>query len=94
MTYQPRKRSGTGIYHVMFRGINRQDIFEDDDIRNLLNEDFGKKAPKDIQKLPKQQRDIILNTVCDLGATIRQTARLTGISFGVIQKLRKHEIQM
>ena len=24
-----RKKSGTGIYHVMLRGINRQDIFED-----------------------------------------------------------------
>ena len=26
-----RKKSGTGIYHVMLRGINRQDIFEDDE---------------------------------------------------------------
>ena len=23
-----REQSGTGIYHVMLRGINRQDIFE------------------------------------------------------------------
>ena len=27
--YLPRDASGTGIYHVMLRGINRQDIFED-----------------------------------------------------------------
>ena len=26
-----RKKSGTGIYHIMLRGINRQDIFEEDD---------------------------------------------------------------
>ena len=26
-----RKESGTGIYHVMLRGINRQDIFEDEE---------------------------------------------------------------
>lgn len=26
-----RKKSGTGIYHVMLRGINRQDIFEDEE---------------------------------------------------------------
>ncbi len=26
-----RERSGTGIYHVMLRGINRQDIFEEPD---------------------------------------------------------------
>ena len=24
-----RKHSGTGIYHVMLRGINRQNIFEE-----------------------------------------------------------------
>lgn len=30
----PRVVSGTGIYHVMMRGINRQDIFEDTDDYN------------------------------------------------------------
>ena len=30
MARQIRKKSGTGVYHVMLRGINRQDIFEDD----------------------------------------------------------------
>ena len=34
MPRQAREHSGTGIYHVMLRGINRQDIFEDD-------EDYG-----------------------------------------------------
>ena len=28
MPRQARKESGTGFYHVMLRGINRQDIFE------------------------------------------------------------------
>ena len=31
MPRQSRKKSGTGIYHVMLRGINRQDIFEDEE---------------------------------------------------------------
>jgi REP element-mobilizing transposase RayT len=31
MPRQRRKTSATGIYHVMLRGINRQDIFQDDD---------------------------------------------------------------
>ena len=31
MARQIRKKSGTGIYHVMLRGINRQDIFEDNE---------------------------------------------------------------
>jgi len=29
MPRQPRKISGTGIYHVMLRGVNRQRIFEE-----------------------------------------------------------------
>ena len=29
MPRKPRESSGTGIYHVMLRGINRQDIFDD-----------------------------------------------------------------
>jgi hypothetical protein len=31
MPRQERTKSGTGIYHVMLRGINRQDIFEDEE---------------------------------------------------------------
>ena len=33
-----REQSGTGIYHVMLRGINRQDIFED-------SEDYKSQSP-------------------------------------------------
>ena len=31
MPRKERTKSGTGIYHVMLRGINKQDIFEDDE---------------------------------------------------------------
>lgn len=31
MPRQARKKSGTGIYHIMLRGINRQTIFQDDE---------------------------------------------------------------
>lgn len=31
MPRQTRKKSGTGIYHVMLRGINRKDIFEEEE---------------------------------------------------------------
>ena len=38
MPRQERLQSATGIYHVMLRGINRQDIFEDDeDYSQFLN---------------------------------------------------------
>ena len=36
MPRQARKTSGTGIYHVMLRGINRQDIFEDDEDEDYM----------------------------------------------------------
>ena len=31
MPRSARKQSSTGIYHVMLRGINQQDIFEDEE---------------------------------------------------------------
>ena len=31
MPRQTRKKSGTGFYHVMLRGINRQDISEEEE---------------------------------------------------------------
>lgn len=34
MARQARKKSETGIYHIMLRGINRQQIFEDDEDRD------------------------------------------------------------
>jgi REP element-mobilizing transposase RayT len=37
MPRKPREKSGTGIYHVILRGINKQRIFEDDqDYEKLL----------------------------------------------------------
>lgn len=55
MSRKPRLKSGTGIYHVMLRGINKQDIFEDEDdfsmFRGLLfhmvyyKDEMGKHQP-------------------------------------------------
>ena len=175
-----RKKSGTGIYHVMLRGINRQDIFEDEedyrqmtsilrgltdrydelktgiiedivdypwsswkeyvtdsrtapvcstkpvfsripreDLMELVNspvEEYGQildidtdntkpvsdsdvKAfllkskgianPLIIQSLEKTRRNEMLISALSIGAGIRQISRLTGVSFGVIQKLQK-----
>ena len=33
MSRQARKKSESGIYHIMLRGINRQQIFEDEEDR-------------------------------------------------------------
>ena len=141
MARQIRKKSGTGIYHVMLRGINRQDIFEDDeykddgseapicatnpvftripkdelrelvctsleeygeildidnespqqlsddDVKAFLLQSQGIANPLMIQSLEKVRRNEILMSAKGFGAGLRQLSRLTGVSFGVIQKL-------
>ena len=42
-----------------------------------------------VQSLEKSRRNEVLRTMLSLGAGIRQLSRLTGVSFGVIQKLAK-----
>ena len=38
MSRQARQKSKTGIYHIMLRGINRQDIFQDDEDKGVYLE--------------------------------------------------------
>lgn len=62
MPRQSRKPSGTGIYNVMMRGINRQDIFEGQEdyqqflirLQNLVDpiDDNGEHIPSYFQKSP------------------------------------------
>ena len=68
MPRQARKTSGTGIYHVMLRGIS---------IGNVM----------DVQNLEKNQRNKIIKELCDQGAGFRQLDRITGISYGIIQRV-------
>jgi putative transposase len=42
MPSDARKRSDTGIYHLMLRGINRQNIFEDEEDREKLFETLAR----------------------------------------------------
>ena len=119
MPRQERTKSGTGIYHVMLRGINKQDIFEDDEdylqmtsclqglterydengvtvetvyhtdgeLKEFLSNTHGVSNPLMVQSLEKNRRNYILKSMKDYGAGIRQLSRLTGVSYGVIQKL-------
>ena len=87
MARQIRKKSGTGIYHVMLKGINRQDIFEDDE--DYLQMSQGIANPLMVQSLEKTRRNEVLRYALSFGAGVRQLSRLTGVSFGVVQKLTK-----
>ena len=185
MARQIRKKIGTGVYHVMLRGINRQDIFEDDedyqqmvsilksmtdrhdekgalkagivektedypwsswkeydnencrnslcsthavfsrisredlkeqvcvpvegydqildidaegikavsdgDVKTFLHDKQGIVNPLMIQSLEKTRRNVVLRSALSFGAGIRQLSRLTGISYGVIQKLKNDQ---
>ena len=67
-----RQQTGTGIYHVMLRGIKP-----------------GIDSPSEVQSLDKNQRDVVLEKLLTCGGGIRQISRMTGISFGIIQKISK-----
>ena len=59
MARQAREASGTGIYHVMLRGINRQNIFEDEeDYRRFLMILFQMVCPVDEKGYPLPSRCI------------------------------------
>ena len=77
-----------GINVSALRDTGDEDAVND----QRVPDDHGIENPKELQNLSKDQRDGMLNALCDLGATIRQTARLTGICYGVIQKVRKNEL--
>ena len=79
----------------MVRGINRH--ISKEDLRELVYTPVeGSEKILDIDtdcskpvSLEKTRRNEVLRTMLSLGAGIRQLSRLTGVSFGVIQKLAK-----
>ena len=74
-----REQSVTGIYHVMLRVINRQDIFED---------------PEDywtfIKILSTVQKDLIRDVMIEIGSGPRQMSRVSGMSYNIIQYMWKN----
>ena len=77
MPRQARKLSRTGVYHVMLRGINRQDIFEDDeDFRQMtgclrsLTERYDEMitSPRDwrIVEIEMLKRDLPIHNITPL----------------------------
>ena len=74
MPRQARQASGTGIYHVMMRGINHQNIFEEqEDYYQFLNTSDIKKS--------------LLIELKGKRASLRQLERLTGISKSMIYRV-------
>ena len=60
----------------------------DSDVRAVLLNRQGIANPLMVQSLEKTRRNEVLRSALSAGAGIRQLSRLTGVSFGVIQKLK------
>ena len=63
------------------------DRLTDDDIRQYLRGHWQLEHPTDLQKKEKMERNEILIEAIRYGAPLRQLSRLTGISYGVIQRI-------
>ena len=67
------------VYHVMLRGINRQDIFE---------------KPEDywtfIKILSMVQENLIRDVMIEIGSGPRQMSRVSGMSYNIIQYMWKN----
>ena len=60
----------------------------DTGIKDIIKEICGIEHPTDIQKLAKGQRDDILRQLCLKGVKLRQLSRITGISYGTINRAK------
>ena len=63
------------------------DRLTDDNIRQYLRGHWHLEHPTDLQKKEKTDRNEILVKAIQYGIPLRQLSRLTGISYGVIQRI-------
>lgn len=59
----------------------------DEEVRDYLSEVCGIGNITEVQHLPTEQRNDIIQRLREFGASIRQLSRMTGVSFGIIRKL-------
>ena len=86
------------MYEFVCTPVNENCILDVDskDKRNMTDADViaeikdfhGIDNPTDIQKLEKEQRDDILRRLCLTGVKLRQLSRITGISYGTINRAK------
>lgn len=59
----------------------------DNAIKVFLSTQYGIKNLMELQNIDKKQRNEIIIKTCEQGAGFRQLARITGISYGIIQRV-------
>ena len=74
MARKQRERSATGIYHVMLRGINKQDIFLDDNVFDsmlgALQEAQCQRTLTKASSFASQHKDCYLHSVSSRWASL------------------------
>ena len=61
----------------------------DSTLCHILRDNLGIASPTEVQALDKNQRDVVLEKLLTCGGGIRQISRMTGVSFGIVQKISK-----
>ena len=96
MSRPARIISKSGMYHIIFRGINRQNLFEEESDKIRLTDDQLKRKMLEIAKVEKlsdialqnkQDRNTIIRNLRNNRLSIRDIERMTGISRGVISRV-------
>ena len=60
----------------------------DEDLRTFLFRTYTIHNPLEIQNMSKEFRNAIIKAAKEYGGGIRQLSRLTGLSYGLIRKVR------
>jgi len=91
----PSQTDNTGCYmarrirEILDIDTDGSKSVSDSDVKTFLLTNKGIANPLMVQSLEKTRRNEVLSAALSRGAGIRQLSRLTGVSYGVIQKLAK-----
>ena len=66
---------------------------DDSQVRQHLQERFGISDSIKVQTLDKELRDEIIISCLELGTGLRQLSRLTGVTYGVINRIKSKKLR-
>ena len=95
MSRLPRTISKSGVYHILFRGVNQQNIFEENETENVgvNNEDVGVNVGVNLNKTQRKIVELIRNNP---SITIEEMAKFADVATRTIErnikKLKEREI--
>ena len=85
MPRQTQTTSASSIYHAILRGVNKQQVIEDEEIWQLLSALCGASNATEFQAIPRPQQKLHLFAVHEEGVDSGTLSRLTGFLYSVVQ---------